>query len=200
MLLLILDQLLVIHFPAQLEDIVKKTWMHYLKYKNILFNSIITIQTLIIAQQTNKRQTENAKQTNRQHRATDITQSEDVSRSRSSSPDPTPDIKEPVNPSATRKHAAVEDITNTVKRRRAPRAIQPSLCDINCDVAQLELFSTVDDNSATTAYRINVDDNDDKEEEDGSMGVLGRRRPHTRSLAGARDTDASQASGMFLLL
>ena len=123
----ILDQLLLIHFPAQLEDIVKKTWMHYHKYKNILFDSIIMIQTLIIAQRTNKQQTVNVKQTNRRRQATDIPQSEDDSRSRSSSPDPTPDIEEPVNPSATRKCAAVEDVTNTVKRRRAPRAIQPSV-------------------------------------------------------------------------
>lgn len=83
------------------------------------------IQTLIIAQRTNKQQTANAMPTNRRCRA--ITQNEDFSHSRSSSPDPTPDIEEPVNPSATRKRVAVEDITNTVKRHRAPRAIQPSV-------------------------------------------------------------------------
>jgi hypothetical protein len=127
----ILDQLLVIHFPAQLEDIVKKSWLHYPKYKDLLFDSVITIQVLIKAQRTNKQQTANAKKTNGQRQPTNIVQNEDDSRS--ASPDLASDIEEPVNPSTTRKRAAAEDITNTAKRRRAPRAIQPSVAQVSED-------------------------------------------------------------------
>jgi len=122
---LILDQLLVIHFPAQLEDIVKNIWLHYTKHQHLLFDSIITVQTLILAQRTNKREIANAKQRNRRRQPTNIIQ--DIESSRASSPDPAPDIEEPVNPSAARKRLATDDITKITKRPRALRAVQPSV-------------------------------------------------------------------------
>lgn len=122
---LILDQLLVIHFPAQLEDIVKNTWMHHQKHTNLLYDSIITFQILIKAQRTNKRAIANTKQRNRRCQVMEVIQDED--NSRPPSPAPTPAIEEPMNASVTRKRVATEDITNISKRRRAPRAIQPSV-------------------------------------------------------------------------
>lgn len=123
---LLLNQLLIIHFPAQLEDIVKKTWLHYPKYQNLLFDLLITIQTLIVTQQTNKQAATNTKWCNRQHEATNIP---DEDSSCLPSPECVPIITEPVNALVTRKWVATEDTTNTAKRQQAPCAVQLSMAE-----------------------------------------------------------------------
>ena len=52
---------------------------------------------------------------------------EDESDGRPPSPDPASVAVEAVNQAPSRKRVAIEDITNTVKRRRAPRVSQPSV-------------------------------------------------------------------------
>jgi hypothetical protein len=124
----ILDQLLVIHFPSQLEDIAKNSWVHYPNYAIALFDSIITIQTTITSQRSSKQEIANAKQRDRRRQAQATNIITDDSDSRHLSPDPALEIEEPVNQSSSaRKRRAPEDITNIVKRHRAPRASQPSV-------------------------------------------------------------------------
>jgi len=115
----ILDQLLVIHFPAQLEDIVKNSWMHYPNHSTALFNSVIATQTAIVTQRSSKK----SKQRDRRR----MNLPEDESDSRPPLPDPASSAVEAVNQASSRKRVAIEDITNTAKRRRAPRASQPTV-------------------------------------------------------------------------
>lgn len=122
----ILDQLLVIHFPSQLEDIVNNSWIHYSSHGTALFDSIIMIQVQILAQRSSKQKTANAKQRDTRRRQT-ADSNEDEDNCRLPSPDAVPELEEQVNQSPTRKCIAINDITNTTKRPRAPRAPQPSV-------------------------------------------------------------------------
>ncbi|KAF8884727.1 hypothetical protein CPB84DRAFT_1656978, partial [Gymnopilus junonius] len=47
---LILDVLLIIHFPADLEQVLNDSWVHYSSHSHALFDSIIGIQTSIDSQ------------------------------------------------------------------------------------------------------------------------------------------------------
>ncbi|KAF8809190.1 hypothetical protein BYT27DRAFT_7013522, partial [Phlegmacium glaucopus] len=49
----ILDSLLVIHFPSELEVIINNSWAYYSSHGTALFNLIIEIQTSIKVQQNN---------------------------------------------------------------------------------------------------------------------------------------------------
>ncbi|KAF8234406.1 hypothetical protein L208DRAFT_1261715, partial [Tricholoma matsutake] len=49
----ILDTLLVIHLPSEIEDILKNSWAYYSSHGTALFNSIIEIQTSIKVQWNN---------------------------------------------------------------------------------------------------------------------------------------------------
>ena len=125
---LILDHLLVIHFPSQLEDILKKSWMHYSIHGTALFDSIITIQTVISTQRSSKQGVINAKRRNTRRQGTDLI--EDNSDSQPSLPDPAPEVEQAINQSPIRKRRAPEEITNVTKRLRAPRATQLSVAQV----------------------------------------------------------------------
>lgn len=87
------------------------------------------IQIRINTQRSSKRGTGTAKQRDKLERrqataATHLTSDESDSNHQPSSP---ADVEKPVKRSSTHKRRAPEDITNTAKRCRAPRASQPSV-------------------------------------------------------------------------
>ena len=116
----ILDMLLVIHFPSHLDDILKETWIYFGTHRMSLYNSIIDIQTRIKAGRTKAPRLTKSRQRQTQPLEMDTENEESASETSTESEEPAPQ-------SSGNKRRAMEDITNTAKRRRAPRAPQPSV-------------------------------------------------------------------------
>ena len=119
----ILDNLLIIHFPSHLKDLLDQSWIYYNTHETALYDSIIDIQTRINVGRTkpkrqDKRQLE-IESENETH-PLDIEPEEPLAIDRTSS------YRQLEG--STRKRQAMEDIKlNSPKRRRAPRAAQPSV-------------------------------------------------------------------------
>jgi hypothetical protein len=133
---LILDTLLTIHFPSDLDRILNDSWAYYSSHGPALFDSILQIQTSITVQRNTARELTLAKRrTKRQAtRAICNDDSGDLSSSNSDAEPSEKTIEEPpeqhLDNSPGRKRQALEEMTNTAKRRRAPRAAQPSVSQV----------------------------------------------------------------------
>lgn len=128
---LILDKLLVIHFPSELDQLLNGSWSYYSSHGNALFDSIIEIQVSIAVQRNTR-----GKQLKKQHVA-EATDDEDAVEDLSNVELPEQTVgdapeqpREPCVPPLGRKRQALEEVTNTTKRLRAPRAPQPSVAEV----------------------------------------------------------------------
>ena len=129
---LLLDTLLIIQFPSDLEQILNSSWSYYSSYGTALFDSIIQIQTSINVQRTSTRELTRVKQLAKRQAIKAI---EDEN---SSNAEPTENFveeptEEPLDTSEISlgcKRQALEEVTNTTKRRRAPRAPQPTVAQV----------------------------------------------------------------------
>lgn len=133
---LILDTLLTIHVPSDLDHILNDSWAYYSSHGPALFDSILQIQTSITVQQNTARELTLAKQ-RAKRQATRAIGNEDSGALSSSNLNGEPSeetIEEPpeqhLNNSPGRKRQALEEMTNTAKRQRAPRAAQPSVSQV----------------------------------------------------------------------
>lgn len=131
----ILDSLLDIHSPFELEDILNDSWAYYSSHGTSLLNIIIDIQTSIKVQRNSARQTTTAKQ--REKRQTTRLGLEAIGDAVDLDPllsevGPAELPEQTLNESESprRKRQALEQITNTTKRRRAPRTVQPSVAQV----------------------------------------------------------------------
>lgn len=125
---LILDTLLTIHFPSDLDHILNNLWAYYSSYGHALYDSIIQIQTSIIVQRKKAQELTLAKQREKQQ----ATRAFDASNSDTEPSEET--IQEPpeqhLEKSLGHKRQALEEMTNSAKRRQAPRAAQPSVSQV----------------------------------------------------------------------
>ena len=133
---LILDTLLTIHFPSDLDHILNDSWAYYSSYGTTLFDSIIQIQISITVQRKTVRELTLAKQREKRQ-ATRAFDDDDSGSPISSNSDTEPaeeTIEEPpeqhLKKSLGHKRQALDEMTNTAKRRRAPRAAQPSVSQV----------------------------------------------------------------------
>ena len=128
----ILDSLLVIHSPFDLEDILNDSWAYYSSHGTSLLNTIIDIQTSIKVQRNSVQETTTTKRREKRQ-ATRL----GLGAIGDEFPlDPflseVGPAEQPLNESefARRKRPALEQITNTTKRQRAPRTVQPSVAQV----------------------------------------------------------------------
>jgi hypothetical protein len=129
---LILDKLLVIHFPSELDQILNGSWSYYSSHGNALFDSIIEIQISITVQR-NTRGNQHKKQRLAEATDDEDTDIQDLSNIEfhDQTVEDTPEQPlEPCVPPLGRKRQALEEATNTTKRLRAPRAPQPSVAEV----------------------------------------------------------------------
>lgn len=129
---LLLDTLLVIHFPSELEQILNGSWSYYSSYGTALFDSIIQIQTSINVQRTSTRELTRVKQRAKRQaaRAIEDKNSSDAKPTENFIEEPTEEPLDTSEISLGRKRQALEEVTNTTKRRRAPRAPQPTVAQV----------------------------------------------------------------------
>ena len=131
----ILDNLFIIHFPSHLNDLLDQSWIYYNTHGTALYDSIIDIQTCIDVGRAQARELAKSK---RQDKRQLEMESEDENETRSESLNIEPELEEPLaidqtssyQQGSTRKRQAMEDIINSPKRRRAPRAVQPSVAQV----------------------------------------------------------------------
>jgi hypothetical protein len=133
---LILNALLTIHFPSDLDDILNDSWAYYSSYGPALFDSVLQIQTSITVLRNTVRELTLTKQRTKRQ-ATRAIGNNDSGALISSDSDAEPSqetVEEPpvqyLDNSLGRKRQALEEMTNTAKRRRAPRAAQPSVSQV----------------------------------------------------------------------
>ena len=125
----ILDHLLVIHFPSHLKDLVEHSWIYYGTHRTALYDSIIDIQTRINVGRTNARELAKSKRHEKEQAAT-VTEDENETGSLDIEPKGLIDQNSSNQQGLNRKRQAMEDIANRPKRRRAPRAPQPSVAQV----------------------------------------------------------------------
>jgi len=119
----ILDTLLVIHFPSKLEEILNNSWAYYFSHGTALFDLIIEIQTSIKVQRNNTRELTLGKKSEKRRAAR-------AADDEGASDPPLVSDPEPFSESPSRKRPALEQITNTTKRQRAPRSVQPTVTQV----------------------------------------------------------------------
>jgi len=121
--------LLVIHFPSHLEDLLGLSWIYYNTHGTTLYDSIIDIQTHINVGRTNARDLAKSKRHEKQQMAM-VTEDENETQSLDIEPREPIDQNSSEQQGLNRKRQAMEDIANKPKRRRAPRAPQPSVAQV----------------------------------------------------------------------
>ena len=128
--------MLTIHFPSDLDHILNNLWAYYSSYGHALYDSIIQIQTSIIVQRKKAQELTLAKRREKRQatRAFDDDDSGPLISSNSDTEPSEETIQEPpeqhLEKSLGHKHQALEEMTNSAKRRRAPRAAQPSVSQV----------------------------------------------------------------------
>ena len=129
----ILDALFIIHSPSDLEHILNDSWPYYSSHGTALFNSIIQVQTSITVQRNTARELTLVKRREKRQAARAVDNDlEDVILSDTEPSEQTIDepAEEPLDEFSSRKRQALEEITNTAKRPRAPRAAQPTVAQV----------------------------------------------------------------------
>lgn len=134
----LLDRLLIIHFPSDVEQVLRGAWHYYSTHGSALFDSIIAIQVVILVERNQARGIMGAKQREKRKvaRVTD-SEDEDVSgpilshAGPSEQPIDNPLQEEHADVSLSRKRQALEEITVNAKRQRAPRAAQPGVAEVS---------------------------------------------------------------------
>ena len=121
--------MLVIHFPSHLKDLVEHSWIYYGTHRTALYDSIIDIQTRINVGRTNARELAKSKRHGKEQVAT-VTEDENETCSLDIEPRELIDQNSSDQQGLNRKRQAMEDIANRPKRRRAPRAPQPSVAQV----------------------------------------------------------------------
>jgi hypothetical protein len=137
---LLLDKFLVIHFPSELERILDGSWSYYSSHGNALFDTIIQVQTSITVQRNTQGPSQGKQYERRQVAAQaiddkdpDVQTISDVKLSEQPVEEATEQFLNLASePSTSCKRPALENVTtgNTTKRRRAPRAPQLSLSEV----------------------------------------------------------------------
>jgi len=133
---LILDTLLIICFPSDLDHILNNSWAYYSSHGSALFDSIIEIQTTIAVQRNNARELTLAKQREKRQAAKAINDDDASPILSDSDPECSEETfnelsEQQLNEFPARKRQALKDTTNTAKRqRRAPRATQLSVAEV----------------------------------------------------------------------
>ncbi|PPR04699.1 hypothetical protein CVT26_015024 [Gymnopilus dilepis] len=123
----ILDALLIIHFPADLDSLLAGSWIYLSTHGRSLFDAIIDIQSSINTQRMTSKELALMKRRDRQPNSETIRNTSEISASSGDEPAREPDDGQPYS---GRKRPALEDVTNTTKRQRMPRTAQPSVAQV----------------------------------------------------------------------
>jgi hypothetical protein len=132
----ILDNLFIIHFPSHVKDLLDQSWIYYDTHGTALYDSIIDIQTCINVGRTKARELAKSK---RQDKRQLEMESEDENETHSLDMEPeeplaidrtSGDQAEDQQGSSSKRQAMEDIINNPKRRRRAPRAVQPSVAQV----------------------------------------------------------------------
>ncbi|PPQ98765.1 hypothetical protein CVT26_014348 [Gymnopilus dilepis] len=128
----ILDALLVIHFPADLEHILNNSWPYYLQHGSKLYDVVIEIQASINLQRSIAKEVSLAKRKGKKQQSDRaINESDNEGESHDLEPEAGPSSQVLDNDNTSnRKRQAMEPITRNAKRPRGPRSAQPSVAEV----------------------------------------------------------------------